>query len=192
MVTGTLLPSRAAAVGVTDALVMKRAFEARFWTLEEERTPSRTYLEKKLEQVEKNDLRAELLTEVLCQRDDGEEVLKPVWDTALSLKAVKVARKVAAPANPEQLRRRLATMGAAWAFVAAAHPSRPYLAGVGMQIWTEYWDYMLGRYVLGVLGGIDGAAKPCVPDIHRPVIKHKPTHTHLHSQSRPNCSTVWC
>ena len=136
-------------VGVNDALAMKQAFETRFWTLEEERTPSRTYLEKKLEQVEKNDLRAELLTEVLCQRDDGDEVLKPVWDTALSLKAVKVARKIAAPANPEQLRRRFATMGAAWVFVAAAHPSRPYLQGVGMQVWTEFGDYLLGRYVLG-------------------------------------------
>ena len=145
-------------VGVNDALAMKQAFETRFWTLEEERTPSRTYLEKKLEQVEKNDLRAELLTEVLCQRDDGDEVLKPVWDTALSLKAVKVARKIAAPANPEQLRRRFATMGAAWVFVAAAHPSRPYLQGVGMQVWTEFGDYLLGRYVLGVLGGVDGAA----------------------------------
>ena len=27
-----------------------------------------------------------------------------------------------------------------------------------MQIWTEYGDYLLGRYVLGVLGGVDGAA----------------------------------
>ena len=145
-------------VGVTDALAMKAAFETRFWKLEDERTPSRVYLEKKLEQVEKNDLRAELLTEVLCQRDDADEVLKPVWDTAFTLKAVKVSKKIPAPANPEQLRRRLATMGAAWAFVAAAHPSRPYLQGVGMQIWTEYGDYLLGRYVLGMLGGVDGAA----------------------------------
>ena len=140
-------------VGVSDALAMRGVFEARFWKLEDERTPSRVYLEKKLEQVEKNDLRAELLTEVLCLRDDTEEVLKPVWDTAFTLKAVKVAKKVPAPANPEQLRRRLATMGAAWAFVAAAHPSRPYLAGVGMQVWTEYGDYLLGRFVLGLLGG---------------------------------------
>ena len=27
-----------------------------------------------------------------------------------------------------------------------------------MQIWTEFGDYLLGRYVLGVLGGVDGAA----------------------------------
>ena len=27
-----------------------------------------------------------------------------------------------------------------------------------MQIWTEYADYLLGRFVLGVLGGVDGAA----------------------------------
>ena len=33
-------------VGVTDAMAMKRAFETRFWPLEEERTPCRTYLEK--------------------------------------------------------------------------------------------------------------------------------------------------
>ena len=27
-----------------------------------------------------------------------------------------------------------------------------------MQVWTEFGDYLLGRYVLGVLGGVDGAA----------------------------------
>ena len=107
--------------------------------------------------IEKDDLRAELLTEVLSARDDGDDTLRPVWDANMNLKAIKVSSKVPLPANAEQLRRRLSIMGAAWYFVAASHSSRAYLREMDVHVWTEYANHLLGRFVLGIMGGEDGA-----------------------------------
>ena len=97
-------------VAIGDLQAMKKAFQARFWKLEEELTPCRGYLEKLLDRVEKDDLRAEKLSEVRSVRDDGEEQLKPVWDSSMALKAIKVTPTIPLPANPEQLRRRLSVV----------------------------------------------------------------------------------
>ena len=142
----------------SDHMAMKKSFETSFWKLEEELSPAKTYLEKKLEQIEKEDLRAEKLDEVLSVRDDADESLRPVWGTDMTLKAIKVSAKIPLPANPEQLRRRLAVMGACWAFVASCHTSRAYLGEASMHVWTEYANYLLGKFVLGILGGEDGEA----------------------------------
>ena len=139
-------------------MAMKTAFEKKFWRLEDDFAPGKAYLEKKLEMIEKEDLRAELLSEVLCVRDDGDETLKPVWDAHMNLTAVKVGTKVPLPANAEQLRRRLSIMGAAWFFASSSHSSRPYLRDMEVHVWTEYANHLLGKFVLGLLGGEDGAA----------------------------------
>ena len=41
-------------------------------------------------------------------------------------------------------------------FVASTHSSRQYLRDVGMHVWTEYANHLLGSLVLGLLGGDDG------------------------------------
>jgi len=49
-------------------------------------------------------------------------------------------------------------MGACWTFAASAHTSREYLKDNNVHIWTEYANHLLGKFVLGILGGEDGAA----------------------------------
>ena len=138
-------------IAVGDMHAMKKAFETRFWKLDEELTPCRGYLEKLLDRVEKDDLKAEKLSDVRSIRDDGDEQLRPVWDSSMALKAIKVTPTVPLPANPEQLRRRLSIMGAAWVFVAGAHGSRAYLKDADMHVWTEYANQLLGKFVMGLL-----------------------------------------
>ena len=60
--------------------------------------------------------------------------------------------------NPEQLRKRVNVMGAAWVFVASQHTTRSYLQNAGMRIWTEYCDFLLGSYVLGLMTNDDGGS----------------------------------
>jgi hypothetical protein len=144
-------------IPVGDHMAMKDAFEKKHWRLEDEMSPCKSYLEKKLEMVEKDDLRAELLSEVLCVRDEGEDTLKAVLDSSFNFKAIKVSSKIDMPANAEQLRRRISVMAAAWSFVASSHSSRAYLKDMDIHIWTEYVNYLLGKFVAGILGGEDGS-----------------------------------
>ena len=80
-------------IPASDTLAMKAMFEKRFWALEDELTPSKSYVERKLEMIEKDDLRAELLSEVLCVRDDGEETLRAVVDVNMNMKAIKIGNR---------------------------------------------------------------------------------------------------
>ena len=137
---------------------MRKTLEGRHWKLEDELVPAKSYVERIMDRVEKDDLKAELLTEVLSIRDDTEEVMAPVWGKDGTLRAMKVATKLALPQNPEQLRRRVNVLGAAWAFVASAHGGRPYLKDFDLHVFTEYADHLLGEFVLGLLTGGEGVA----------------------------------
>ena len=138
-------------IPVGDHLAMKSTFESKFWALEDNGVPCKTYMERILDRIEKCDLKAELLSEVLSINDEGEDTLKPVWDASLTLKAVRVQQRVALPHNPEQLRRRLKVMGTAWAMCSFTHGSQSYLKNYDMHVWAEFPDYLLGELVLGMV-----------------------------------------
>ena len=129
---------------------MRNAFEKAWWVLEDAEVPAKTYLEKKLDEVEKDDLRAELLTEVLTVPEDDPHTLKTIWTSNNELKAVKVGAKVSLPKDPEEFRRRITVLGTAWMFVSFQQTHKTYLKGLTPQTFTEYLSYMLGEYVMGL------------------------------------------
>ena len=122
------------------------------------RPPSKHYLEKKLECVEKNEPRAEPLSDVLTVKEDEGEVLRTVWTASGSLKAIKVGNTIPLPSNPEEVRKRIVVMGGggAWIFVSVAHSNRAYLKGLPPfppppRIFQEYLEYLLGETVMGLV-----------------------------------------
>ena len=104
-------------IGASDVSAMRNSFEKAWWVLEDAQVPAKTYLEKKLDEVEKDELRAELLTEVLTVPEDDPDTLKTIWTSNNELKAVKVGAKVSLPKDPEEFRRRITVLGTAWMFV---------------------------------------------------------------------------
>ena len=118
--------------------------------MEDSQVPAKTYLEKKLDEVEKDELRAELLTEVLTVPEDDPDTLKTIWTSNNELKAVKVGAKVSLPKDPEEFRRRITVLGTAWMFVSFQQTHKAYLKGLTPQTFTEYLSYMLGEYVMGL------------------------------------------
>ena len=55
------------------------AFEKKYWVLEETQMPAGSYLERKLDEIEKDDLRAESLEEVVSMTEDDPNALKTEW-----------------------------------------------------------------------------------------------------------------
>ena len=137
-------------IGTSDVAAMRRSFEKAWWELEDAQVPAKTYLEKKLDEVEKDELRAELLTEVLTVPEDDPDTLKTIWTTNNELKAVKVGARVSLPRDPEEFRRRVTVLGTAWLFVSYQQTHKEYLKGLTPQTFTEYLSYMLGEYVMGL------------------------------------------
>ena len=129
---------------------MKEAYEAKYWKLEKDHLPAKSYLERISEVVEKADYRAEPLTEVANRKEDDVDMLRAIWDTSGAIKAVRSYPKVPMPRDPEELRQRVTLLGTAWAFVALTQPSATIIQGVTPQAWQEYLEYILGPHCYGL------------------------------------------
>ena len=142
-------------VSSNDTQAMRASFETRYWDLGDREVPGRSYIEKKLDEIERGELRAEPLTEVLSREEDDPDTLRAICLAGGEFKAMKVGAKVALPGNTETLRKRLALLGVAWMFLGNHQSNRGYLKGLTPQVFQEYASYLLGEYVLGMLS-IDG------------------------------------
>ena len=143
-------------IGMSDVASMRTSFEKIWWELEDR--PAKSYLEKKLDEVEKEDLRAELLSEVVSVPEDDPDSLKTVWTSSNELRAVKVASKVSLPRDPEEFRRRITLLGTAWLFISYQQTHKAYLKGLSPQIFTEYLSYLLGEFVFGLCARDSGGS----------------------------------
>ena len=143
----------------TDFHGMRDAFERTFWVLEDKRVPSRSYMERRLENMEKNDLRIEPLSEVTNIKEDEEsDVFRTMWDASGNLSAVKKRAKVELPQDPEALRARITLLGTSWIFAGLQHSNRDYLRDVHPQMFQDYLDYLLGETCMASLRRVFGAS----------------------------------
>ena len=134
-------------VGSNDFLSMKEAFEEKWWPLTAKKTPAKVYIERIAAGVEKGELRAEPLSEVVHYHEGDVDVLKAIWDPSGSIKAVKTTPTCALPRDPEELRARVTLLGTAWQMVAFQQAGNQKIAGLNPQLWQEYLEYLLGDYV---------------------------------------------
>ena len=131
----------------SDHQAMRLAFEKRWWRLEDAEVPARSYLERKLDKLEKGDMRPGPLSAVFSADEEEPEVLTPVWtrNRSLTLRAGGGTR-VEAPAGPEALRRRLTLLGTGLMMMAMRHSNRPEIQGLVPQQFQSYLAYLLGDF----------------------------------------------
>jgi hypothetical protein len=130
---------------------MRATFEDRYWDLSDRELPGRSYVEKKLDEIEKGELRAEFLSEVISREEDEPDSMRTVWGVGGELKAMKVTAKVPLPSDTEMLRHRIILLGTAWMFTSSHQTSRGSLAGITPQLFQQYLQYLLGEFVLGMI-----------------------------------------
>ena len=93
------------ALPTPDSQGMREAYEKKFWAIEDRKVPSRAYAAKKFENVEKNDLKVEPITDITNMREDeGNERFEPIWDPQGGLVAVRSTAKVDLPQTAEDFR----------------------------------------------------------------------------------------
>ena len=129
---------------------MRAALERRHGNIDDKVMPSKDYIEKKLAEIEANEYRAELLTEIVTKDEVDPDSVIPIWDTKGRISMKKGAAKVPEPGNAEALRRRLTVMKNAMILLALKHTNRPELQGEWTKVMEEYKDYILGDYVWGL------------------------------------------
>ena len=133
-----------------DYINMRNAYMKVHGRLEDKVTPSKEYLEKKLQELENGEFRAETMAEVVSKDEVDPDVMIPVFDAKGSLSVRKGASTIPLPTGPEQLRRRLSVMVNAILMLAIKHPNREEIQDVTRDLFERYKDYVLGDYVWGL------------------------------------------
>ena len=135
----------------SDFLAMRVAFEVKFDKLEDRTTPSRDYVEKKLEDLESGEWRAEPLSEAASKDELEPDILTPVWDATGKLTVKKQSTTVPLPANPEELRRRIHLLGSTLIMLGLRHTNRPEIQNITPNDFHKYLDYLLGEHCYGMV-----------------------------------------
>jgi hypothetical protein len=136
----------------SEYMAMIKCWENKWWNLEDKDRPARSYLEKKAEELEQGEVRAESLGSVLNYEEDDVDVLTPIWDSSGTLKMRKGHSTVPEPVNPEQLRKRVMVLGTGLMCLGLRHSNRAFLQGMTPQTFQNYLSYLLGDYVYQLTG----------------------------------------
>ena len=131
-------------------MAMRAGLDRMEGKVDDKAIPSKEYLEKKLQEIEAGDYRAEALTEVVSKDEVDPDVLHPQWDARGTLTIKRGASRVEEPQTPEALRRRLTVMQHAFQMVSLRHTNRPEIQGDYPKAFAEFKDYLLGEYVYGL------------------------------------------
>ena len=131
----------------SDYLMMKYAFEQKYYKLDDIDCPARVYLEKRVAEMESGEMRAEMLKTVLNREQDNEENLVPHWDSTGAMSLKRTINNIEDPGNPEELRRRINIMVNGLVFIAMQHTNRQELQSIRPDMANTYASYLLGEHV---------------------------------------------
>ena len=134
-------------IPLSSVAAMHGEFEKAHWVLDDKQRPARSYLERKLDEIEKDDLRAEPLEEVVSVEEDDPDMLRTEWKPDGQLRAVRIGTKVSLPKGPEELRKQLSPLGTTLIFAGYQQVHKGYLRGLNPQVFVEYVEYLLGDFV---------------------------------------------
>eukprot|EP00435_Cladocopium_sp_Y103_P044554 s1729_g12.t1 len=137
-------------IPVGDYVQLRNFFQKSVGHVEDRVMPAKEYLEKKLQELENGEFRAEPLSEVVSKDEIDPDVLTPIFDSKGSLTVKKGSSTVAMPSGPEQLRRRLSVMQNCLMMLALKHVNREEIQDVSKDVFDRYKDYILGDYVWGL------------------------------------------
>ena len=139
-------------LATSDYQAMRKSWETKWWPLEDNQAPGRSYMEKRADELESGDFRAEPLTVVLSRDEDQTDCFTSFWDSAGQLQLKKGGTTVAEPHNSEALRRRIKLMGVSLMWLGIRHTNRGYLQGISPQLFEDYLSYLLGDFVWQLTG----------------------------------------
>ena len=133
-----------------DYISMRNAFMKVHGKMEDKVTPSKEYLEKKLQELENGEFRAETMAEVVSKDEVDPDVMIPVFDSKGNLSVKRGSTTISLPSGPEQLRRRLTVMLNAILMLSLKHTNREEIQDVSRDLFERYKNYILGDFVWGL------------------------------------------
>ena len=130
-------------------VMLRQKFEAEHGRLKDHAFPCHAMVERRMEEIEEGEPKAELLSDVISIEEAVEDVVGAVIDKEGTWRTKKSTKSVALPITSEQLRSRLRLLGVSYTIAKYRHSTRQWLSTTSPALWNEYCDYILGDDVAG-------------------------------------------
>lgn len=128
---------------------MRQRYEADFGRVHDKCWPCLNLIEKRFEEIEEGEVRADTLCDVVSADADVQDIVGAVMDKDGAIRIKKTARSVPLPKDSEELRVRLKILGVTFQLAAYKHSSRLWLSTTSPGVWREHADYILGDDIYG-------------------------------------------
>lgn len=132
-----------------DHVELRRAYENSYGRVADKEFPADALVERRLQEVEQGDMRAESLVDVASRDEMKEDPTEAVWFQG-ALKVKRSLTKVPLPADAEALRRRIELLGMTYTVAKMRNPMRAWLGTAGPEIWATHIRHILGDTVYGL------------------------------------------
>jgi len=106
--------------------------------------PCQSLVERRFEEVDEGEVRADQLTEVVSQEELVEDPIGAVIDKDGAIRLRRAPRNIPLPTSSEELRARVKVLGVTFELAKYQHSSRLWLATSSPQVWQDHLDYVLG------------------------------------------------
>ena len=142
-------------------ITLRQRFEQDFGRVPDKAWPCQALVEKRFEEVEEGEVRADPLSDIVSTEEVTEDVIGAIMDRDGAIRMKKAPRTIPLPSGSEELRNRIKILGITFQLAAYRHSSRPWLATTSPDIWRDHADYVLGDDIGGFcVSSASGEVRP--------------------------------
>ena len=143
---------------------MLRAVETTLGTLSEHDVPSSEYLALKVEECENGEVTAASLDEITSKAHKNTASLQTSLDTSGHVRVVKTKTKGSLPSNTEEYRQAMKLEAVTWLCMASKFKAKQWLAGLKMEHFLKFVDFILGDRVNAIKVPVDNGQQAVKPN----------------------------
>ena len=147
----------------SERLAMLKAVEKVLGHLSDHETPSAEYLALKVEECENGECTAASLDEVSSKADRNTSALQTSLDSTGHVRITKTKSKGRLPESTEEYRRLMKLEATTWLCMSSKFKSKHFLAGLKMEDFNRFVEFVLGEKVHGIKVPVDGQQQPLRP-----------------------------
>ena len=133
-----------------DHIALRLRYEQDHGPLQDRFYPADGVVERRLEEVDEGECRAEALSEVVSKEEESETPFAAAVNRDGTIKVRKAVKTVSLPGTSERLRLRIRILGITYQLARYKHASRPWLATATKDLWYQHSDFLLGDEVAGM------------------------------------------
>lgn len=126
-------------------ITLRQRYEKDHGRLQDKSWPCQQLIEKRFEEVEEGEVRADPLSEVVSVEEVQEDVIGAVMDRDGAIRMKKASKSIPLPKDSEELRNRLKILGVTFQLAAYKHSSRLWLSTTTPGVWRDHADFILGE-----------------------------------------------